>query len=321
VESARIDGVKAASADARLDFRVAIASPSVIQEGLGHPIGRMLVLVAAGRTSHAAGWRLARPGGGEEAIFQVCLSGDGWVSIGGRRHAMKAGHGVFLPAHVDHAYGAGADGLTLSWLMLMGAGASALGAALGATVADPFVPVRDPLGFSTEVDHISELSRADPHLPGLIDGTGWAWRLLVHVASDRLRPTRGDPIERAIGYIKEHFRYPVRLRDLMSVSGLSRSHLTTSFKSATGRTVIEFLTDLRMAEARRLLRETHVPIADIAHHVGYEDSSYFARVFHRENLTSPRRFRSAGRIVVAGLEAAPEAEAWNEDTGARQTAS
>jgi AraC family transcriptional regulator of arabinose operon len=277
----------------RLDYRAALASHAVIREALRHPLSRLLVVCGAGRTWHPAGYWITRTEPVPEAILHVCVAGGGWATIAGRRHTVRTGDAFLLPPHVDHSYGAGPESWTLSWLILAGGGLPAVSAALGTTVADPVVAIRDPSEFASTVDEIASLVLADPHLPGAVEASGVAWRLLTHLTSGLLRSARGDPVERVIAYLTEHMASPIRLQDLTAIAGLSRSRLTTTFHAATDRTIIEFLTDLRMAEARRLLRESREPIAAVARHVGYQDPYYFSRVFRQHNLMSPRRFRSA----------------------------
>jgi len=63
------------------------------------------------------------------------------------------------------------------------------------------------------------------------------------------------------------------------------------FKAATGVTPSHYQIDLRMSEARRLLRVTKMGVVDVALEVGYADPSHFARLFRRETGLSPSDYR------------------------------
>ena len=76
---------------------------------------------------------------------------------------------------------------------------------------------------------------------------------------------------------------------------MTPGHLTTIVRRRTGRTVQEWITERRMAEARDLLSETELPISEVARLVGMPDPGYFSRVFRRMHGTSPRQWR--GRPV------------------------
>jgi AraC-like DNA-binding protein len=56
-------------------------------------------------------------------------------------------------------------------------------------------------------------------------------------------------------------------------------------------TVLQWLTERRMAEARRRLHETDEDVAIVADRVGYRDAAYFARLFRRVHGVSPRSYR------------------------------
>jgi len=72
---------------------------------------------------------------------------------------------------------------------------------------------------------------------------------------------------------------------------MTPGHLTTVVRRRTGRTVQEWIIERRMAEARSLLTDTQLPVAEIARRVGMPDPGYFSRLFRRTNGASPREWR------------------------------
>ena len=81
------------------------------------------------------------------------------------------------------------------------------------------------------------------------------------------------------------------LERLAEQAGLSRFHFQRLFKSATGVSPSRYHINLRMNEARRLLRETKMSVVDVALEVGYANPSHFARLFRRETGLSPSDYR------------------------------
>jgi AraC family transcriptional activator of pobA len=97
------------------------------------------------------------------------------------------------------------------------------------------------------------------------------------------------------GLIEARYHERLSLSDVASAVGLSPGHLTTVVRRKTGRTVQEWIAERRMAQARRLLVETDLTVAEIGGRVGYADPVYFARSFRRAHATTPLRWRRAGR--------------------------
>ncbi len=81
------------------------------------------------------------------------------------------------------------------------------------------------------------------------------------------------------------------LKSLAAEAGLSAFHFSRVFKQSTGSSPSDYFVQLKMAEARRLLRETEASIIQIALDLGYSSPSHFAQVFRRQVGVSPRDYR------------------------------
>lgn len=79
--------------------------------------------------------------------------------------------------------------------------------------------------------------------------------------------------------------------DLARHAGLSPSRFRERFQQETGATPREFLRSLRLNEGKRLLRETRLPVKEIAERCGYGDLVAFSRAFQRRFATTPARYR------------------------------
>lgn len=106
-----------------------------------------------------------------------------------------------------------------------------------------------------------------------------------------LRLNREPLLGEVFAVIERRFAEPLSLRDVAGAVGMSPGHLTTRVRERTGRTVLEWITERRMLEARRLLATTDEPVAAVAAAVGIGDPGYFARVFRREHGVSPAAWR------------------------------
>ncbi|MBF6172223.1 helix-turn-helix transcriptional regulator [Nocardia blacklockiae] len=115
-------------------------------------------------------------------------------------------------------------------------------------------------------------------------------RLAADVVGDLRRS--GEPLlAEVFDVIERRHGEPLSLRDVARAVGMTPGHLTTVVRRRTGRTVQDWIADRRMTEARQLLAETDLPIAEIARRVGVPDPGYFTRLFRRTHGEPPRRWR------------------------------
>lgn len=119
-------------------------------------------------------------------------------------------------------------------------------------------------------------------------------RLAADIAGD-LRLSDEPLLAEVFDFIEQHYHERISLTDVAAAVNISSGHLTTVVRRKTGRPVLEWITERRMAQARRLLTETDLSIAAVAHGVGYTDSAYFVRTFRNAHGTTPLRWRRAGR--------------------------
>lgn len=98
----------------------------------------------------------------------------------------------------------------------------------------------------------------------------------------------------AESYIREHFREDgLSLGDVAEHVGLSPNYFSYVFKQKTGDRFIKYLTNLRLAEAKKLLKTTNLTTVEIAENVGYNNVNYFSAVFHKTVGVTPKEFRES----------------------------
>ncbi len=98
-------------------------------------------------------------------------------------------------------------------------------------------------------------------------------------------------VAKALQFIDARSARPIALIDVARAVGRSPAHLTSTVKAQTGRSVGQWILARRMAEARRLLRETSLTVAAIGEAVGFLDPSYFVRRFRAEHRQTPAAWR------------------------------
>ncbi|WP_114855310.1 AraC family transcriptional regulator [Brachybacterium sp. YJGR34] len=116
--------------------------------------------------------------------------------------------------------------------------------------------------------------------------------LLRQQEVDAATAARETRMARVVRHLHDHYTEHVELEELAEQFYVSRHHLSREFRRLTGTTVISYVNDLRVDQARRLLIESDLPIARIAEDVGFGTVTHFNRVFRDRTGTTPRRVRA-----------------------------
>ena len=156
-----------------------------------------------------------------------------------------------------------------------------------------------------ELSHLSGLSRLAAFLNLLA--------LLTSAPEADLRPLGALPfsmdgtdeqqeaVRRAVSYVLAHYREPVRLEALLRLSGMSRATFARQFQRHAGKPFSTFLNQVRLQAVCRALLDTAEPISAIAFSHGFNQLSFFNRLFQREFGVSPSGWRA--RCARAEMEA------------------
>lgn len=234
-------------------------------------------------------------------------SGKGVFRLGEKTYRLQKGDLFFIQPGVACSYRAdAADPWTYSWIGFTG------------IAADRYV-TRCGLGLNSPVSHTDSLDRISALIKKILDSrslslSGELFRdaclmmilsLLVEgqekkAGSGDLDPERSGPdyIQKAVVYIDDHFEKNIRIGELASFLGVSRSHFSSAFRKAVGCSVQEYIMSLRMNKAVSLLRETSMPVGAVAAAVGYGDQLAFSRVFRKRYGVSPLHFRNQERELL-----------------------
>jgi AraC-like DNA-binding protein len=104
-----------------------------------------------------------------------------------------------------------------------------------------------------------------------------------------------NPIEQAQEYMDVHYGSSITLENLAYAVGMSRTSLAQRFKQRTGKTVVEYLTERRLAKARELLGRSEWTVAAISKLVGFRSQTYFHQLFRKHEGCTPQQYRDSYR--------------------------
>lgn len=93
-------------------------------------------------------------------------------------------------------------------------------------------------------------------------------------------------------FIAAHYSEDVTLDELAGSAGVSKSECLRCFKTALQTTPYKYLMDYRLSKAARLLKETDLPVSEIAIQTGFNGQSYFGKCFKEKMNLSPSEYRA-----------------------------
>lgn len=100
-----------------------------------------------------------------------------------------------------------------------------------------------------------------------------------------------EAIHQAIKYIQQNYVAKITLTSAAAHVFLSPAYFSRKFKEETGKNFNQYLNEIRVEKAKQLLRETNFSLSKVALSTGFENQSYFAKVFHHLTGTTPNSYR------------------------------
>lgn len=98
-------------------------------------------------------------------------------------------------------------------------------------------------------------------------------------------------ISTAMSYIDANFHRDISLEEVSRETGLSPQYFSRFFKEETGENFIDYLTRVRITEARKLLRDRKLSVKEVSYQVGYNDPNYFSKIFKKVTGFSPSDYK------------------------------
>ncbi|WP_342535911.1 AraC family transcriptional regulator [Sporosarcina sp. FSL K6-3508] len=111
------------------------------------------------------------------------------------------------------------------------------------------------------------------------------------IITEKKRSDRIDDMSAIIEYMHQFYEQGISVLDIANHFNTERRKLSSLFFKQIGVSPTSYLTDLRIQQAKLLLRTSDLPIAEVAENTGYKDHFYFSRVFKKETGFSPTGYR------------------------------
>ncbi|MCQ2512437.1 MAG: AraC family transcriptional regulator [Lachnospiraceae bacterium] len=138
--------------------------------------------------------------------------------------------------------------------------------------------------FTTNIEEFTNLE----------DLSAWVSNMLQRFISftfefDKVK--HADAVYKVIEYIKSNYRRHMSLEDIAASTYLSKTYLSSLFKKETGYSISEYINIVRIERSKSLLMEENMSIIEIANLCGFEDQSYFTKVFKNIVGITPKKYR------------------------------
>ncbi len=280
------------------DERTVIIPELIIEEIQEDPISSSLYITDIGFYPKAKDHHRKRPEGCKQHILMYCTDGEGWILIGNTRITVNANQYFIIPPNIPHSYGSSRKNpWSIYWIHFSGKNAAYY---LETTEEAQSITPSDISRIDERLELFEEMIR-NLEMGYSKENISYANICLSHfLASFRYlsqfrqvrKPQEKDLIESSIHYMRKHLKEKLTLEDLADQANLSIAHYSMLFKQKTGRSPLNYVIQLKIQNACRLLDHTHLNIKEIAIRIGYDDPYYFSRIFKKVMNLSPKDYRN-----------------------------
>ena len=234
-------------------------------------------------------------------LIKLTLSGCGRLEYEGQTYSLKAGDFFWIDCRNPQSYrtAQNSDHWHVMWVHFYGANAAgwySLFRAQNKNSAVGHVPPDSKIQKHLEKlltiyrfykgDLYTDIQSAEI-LGQLLSGC------LQAVSSPMTEPALPSVISDICSYMQDNYDNQITLDDLSERFAISKFRLQRTFRKFMGLSPAEYQRRIRMAEAKKLLRTTRMPISEVAYAVGIESTSHFISLFRKYENTTPLKYRHA----------------------------
>lgn len=224
-----------------------------------------------------------------------CIEGSGTLVIDGRTYPVSPGSGMLIPSGTASLYYDNGAAWYVNFLCCGGALVDEITRQFGLSAAGAY-KLYNPdiiLDYYYDIAELYEQNRINSQL----SLSAQLYRFLtelsqqVYLTHAGKQQPQNEKIHAAICFMQEHYSENIGLAEIAEAVGLSKEYLCQIFKKHTGSTLLEHLTETRIAEAKvLLLSHPQMTVGEIARLCGFDSPSYFCSVFKKSEHMTPRQF-------------------------------
>ncbi|MGN0361800.1 MAG: AraC family transcriptional regulator [Bilifractor sp.] len=230
-------------------------------------------------------------------LILFTISGSGQLTYQGKDYALDIGDGFLINCQDEHAYRAKENGWKHIILHFNGKEAPFL--------YQMYSSEGSPLFHFTQAEHVLKLfEEVVDSVCSIHSNREWKTSMLIqslllqiseHKTDIQRTDETKDNIRYLCKYMENHFSENLTLTDLACFCGYDPSYLCRVFKRETGYSPKEYMTILRLEQAKELLGSTSIPVYKIGLLIGIPDETNFTRLFKKYMHDTPGEFRKRTR--------------------------
>ncbi len=254
-------------------------------------------LVAIPRLAAGGRWRIEAMRSLAEPFLLWVTRGQGRITVAGTTRGYGAFNAVFVPPGIMHGFEITAQAFGTA--VFFGRGTRAV-----LPETPQHLRVREVASQTEMALLLDALQReSDSTRPGAARAAAahlalvgvWLERQVAAAAADTPRPDAARRLAaRFTALVEQEFRSGKGVGAYAEGLGVTATHLTRVCRAASGRPASDLLQERVVFEARRLLAETALPVAEISRSLGFTSPAYFTRAFQRRTGQTPSAFRRSG---------------------------
>lgn len=236
-----------------------------------------------------------------EYLLHIVLSGKGIYKVGSKTYEIGPNTAFLIYPGVSTYYEASVeDPWTYIWVGFNGIKAeSALKHAhfspdnhvVHIQNVEPFINYVNNMLNSSQLTYANDLARE-----------GYLYQFVSSLIQDQQSQENKDEIhdysyqvyvDHTLEYIEHNYHKNIKVQNIAHYIGINRSYLTNCFKSVLNMSPQEYILNYRMNQASLLLKNTNLPVNEIATQVGYDDPLNFSKSFKKVYGINPTSFRNS----------------------------
>lgn len=239
---------------------------------------------------------IERKEGFPEYQWIQCTAGQGILEMGNVRLTVGPGQGMLLFPHVPHQYYAHIEPWEVRWVAFNGTCAEMIlrsfqfeeSCVITLSNPDPTLKLLyELIAVAESVDPLKNLTCSSMLYNLLVELYRYGFNL-----DQRSKQRAFDQLAPALRFIESRSHTPISLDDIAGKLSVTPQHTCVLFQHALGMRPFEYITGVRLRKAKELLlRFPELSVAEVGRKAGYDSTSYFIKLFKREEGITPKAFR------------------------------